>query len=463
MNEKNIYIRMHGRMGNNLFQAATAHAMSLENDCDYFMVPDFTQILPEPDNCNYKHYLERFKNNIFRNLKFSDLNQHPITYSEPDFSYNKISFSNNMCINGYFQSHKYFNNYKNEIFKLFEIDEFTNNKINENYGELFNNETVSINIRRGDYLKLGNLYNVIPIEYYFECIKYFGNKTFIITSDDINWCNNNFKYDNCHVINQNDPLVDLYIQTKCNHNILSCSTFSWWGAWLNQNEDKKVIIPTPWFGPGFSYNTKDIYPEEWVKKEINKRVKENKMGIIEKQAENYDKYCTDKFKGGKYGNHMFNDFYEKLLNDKTNEDLKLLEIGIENGGSVRLFHDYLVNSEIIGVDIDERWSFGNITDYDRLIVKYFDGYDLSKWGELPFESYDIIIDDGPHTIESQIFALSNFSKKLNKGGHLIIEDVPQANLDKILNSSTCDMSKVNVHRWDHISGRWDDIIIEYVE
>lgn len=270
MNDKKIYMGMYGRMGNNLFQAATAYAMSLEYNCDFYMTPDYSQYAPEPDCCGFKTYLEKYKNSIYRKLKYSDFIGKPITYQEPEFKYNKIPFINNMHINGYFQSDKYFNNYKNEVFDLFKIDENTDIEIKEKYSSILSNETVSINVRHGiDYRRLNNLFNVLPIEYYNKCIEYFGkNKVFIITSDDVEWCKENFKNDNCYIVDQDNPLVDLYIQTLCENNIISCSSFSWWGAWLNKNEDKKVIIPTPWFGSGFNHDTRDIYPENWLKQNI---------------------------------------------------------------------------------------------------------------------------------------------------------------------------------------------------
>jgi hypothetical protein len=113
-------------------------------------------------------------------------------------------------------------------------------------------------------------------------------------------------------------------------------------------------------------------------------------------------------------------FYEqefKKYQDK--ENISLLEIGIANGASLYLWSKYFKNSKITGIDIEDRvveqWKLDDI----EYIFK--DGYeeDFVK----TISSYDIIIDDGPHTLESQLFSLKNYLPKVNKDGIFIIEDV----------------------------------------
>lgn len=118
-----------------------------------------------------------------------------------------------------------------------------------------NENSVSIHIRRGDYLKLPQ-YNVCQEEYYKKAIgiikeKYINPIAYVFSNDPV-WCNmfmNQFdiKYT---VINHNqgkDSFKDMFLMSQCKHNIIANSTFSWWGAWLNDNLDKCVISPRCWF------------------------------------------------------------------------------------------------------------------------------------------------------------------------------------------------------------------------
>jgi hypothetical protein len=143
------------------------------------------------------------------------------------------------------------------------------------------------------------------------------------------------------------------------------------------------------------------------------------MKITEKQKLNITKYNTDKFGvSDKWLSHNYGDFYDKLFEGKEFLSLNILEIGIYFGGSVRLFHDYLMNSNIVGLDINNIWSYGNIAGSERFQAYFFDAYNIENWKILPIQKYDIIVDDGPHTYESQLYCLNNFTNFLTNGGKL---------------------------------------------
>jgi hypothetical protein len=157
--------------------------------------------------------------------------------------------------------------YRNEILKLFKIDDNTNQKIHDKYGDLLSLDTCSIHVRRGDYLALQNHHPIQSIEYYQNAIDIIGNdKHFLIFSDDIKWCEENFGgLTNKTYITGNQDYEDLYLMSMCRNNIIANSTFSWWGAWLNKNEDKKVIAPKQWFGVSNSHlDTSDLYCKKWI-------------------------------------------------------------------------------------------------------------------------------------------------------------------------------------------------------
>ena len=90
------------------------------------------------------------------------------------------------------------------------------------------------------------------------------NCFYIICSDDIEWCKDNFKIKNVYYSNEK-YYHDLFLMSCCEHNIIANSSFSWWSAYLNNNPDKKVISPKKWFGKnGPKYNINDIIPNNWI-------------------------------------------------------------------------------------------------------------------------------------------------------------------------------------------------------
>lgn len=119
------------------------------------------------------------------------------------------------------------------------------------------NNSVSIHVRRGDYLKAQNYAGLCGLDYYGMAIKYFTeilkDPTFFIFSDDTLWCKENIvpllgSYD-CHMIDFNkgtDSPLDMMLMSECEHNIIANSSFSWWGAMLNSNPDKIVCAPRKW-------------------------------------------------------------------------------------------------------------------------------------------------------------------------------------------------------------------------
>lgn len=257
-----ISIQLQGGLGNYLFQIAAAYSYGLKhNKKTYF---------PENTVTVHKH-INSYSNNILRNIIISSENVTSSYYKEPNFNFNEIPFiTGNLHLVGYFQSEKYFNEYKEEIKQLFSYPEDYILKIQEKYSDLLKYETCSIHVRRGDYLKSPNHHPTQDLNYYINAIKTLDkpNIKFLVFSDDIGWCKENFsKLDYEFVYVENNPdYEDLLLMSLCDNNIICNSTFSWWGAWLNKNNKKKVIAPIKWFGSEYNhYKTDDLYCEGWVK------------------------------------------------------------------------------------------------------------------------------------------------------------------------------------------------------
>ena len=199
-----------------------------------------------------------------------------IVYSDK-LHYNKHVFDTkcNYLI-GYWQSEKYFKHIEvkiREAFNFKNIDPI-NNKIAL---EMESTNSIALHIRRGDYINNSNYEGVCTEEYYLKAINLLNEKIdnnkntiFYIFSDDKEFANQfEGKLNiNTRIIEHNkdeNSYKDMYLMSKCKHNIIANSSFSWWGAWLNNNPNKIVIAPKRWFGTRIEENYTDIVPESWIK------------------------------------------------------------------------------------------------------------------------------------------------------------------------------------------------------
>ncbi|MDH6353708.1 hypothetical protein M2132_000025 [Dysgonomonas sp. PH5-45] len=262
-----VYTVLNGRLGNNMFQIAAGATLAARNNDD-FIAQCYNGLVSVPgDNRHITEYIEQYRNNIFRKVKIEASKPGDyFFYSEPSLRYSEIPYRNNIRMHGWFQSEKYFD--RKVVLDLFEIPAQTKEYIENKYGHIFAQGAVnSIHIRRGDYLKIPHYYPATTLQYFKKAIKMLGeNERYLILSDDIDWAKQHFTGSNFYFSEKEEPLVDLYLQTYCKNNIISNSSFSWWGAWLNPNEDKTVICPTPWHG--IIYKKKDdcdLVPESWVR------------------------------------------------------------------------------------------------------------------------------------------------------------------------------------------------------
>lgn len=134
--------------------------------------------------------------------------------------------------------------------------------------------SISIHVRRGDYLEQDKIYgNICTEEYYKRALTYLSRKiaikdaAFFVFSDDILWVKKNFKLKNVIFISKDmflcyEDWYDMFLMSHCKYNIIANSSFSWWGAWLNEHSDKCVIAPAQWDN---RYNTRDIWCKGWIR------------------------------------------------------------------------------------------------------------------------------------------------------------------------------------------------------
>lgn len=241
------------RLGNQMFQIAAVHALALDNsdECAFDLTTkDFHR------GKGPRTYID----NVFRNIKeLSASWVSEYVYIEPKWSYSPIPYHKNMVIDAFSQSEKYFINHKKEIIDLFK----DRNKIHDIEIEFLNylKDSVSLHVRREDYLWSPVLFS-LPTDYYKKALTFIENKTkidhILVFSDDIPWCKENFKDPRILFVEGRKDYEDMYLMSLCDHHIIVNSSFSWWGSYLNENEDKIVCAPNPWFGETIS-DFQDIY------------------------------------------------------------------------------------------------------------------------------------------------------------------------------------------------------------
>jgi hypothetical protein len=192
-------------------------------------------------------------------------------YHEGDLKFDPKTFNlpENCDLVGYFQTEKYFLHIRETLLDIFQFKwEFEKIAVDYWVGKIVpfldGSSSVSIHVRRGDYTLYPDHHPPCSKEYYDSAISLFGEDCkFLVFSDDIEWCRENFPGDRFHCVDTGSPYVDLKIMTMCKHHINANSSFSWWGAWLNPKEGKRVICPSRWFGPAISKSVEDVYCEGW--------------------------------------------------------------------------------------------------------------------------------------------------------------------------------------------------------
>lgn len=180
--------------------------------------------------------------------------------------------SGNIFLDGYWQSPKYFEDIRDTLLSEFRLHTPLSPAVTAFKDQIESNTSVSIHVRRGDYVKNPRVqkeFGICEASYYQSAIEHIKRTverpTFFMFSDDITWVKENLPLPVSTVFVQDPTLRDveeLALMSMCTHNIIANSTFSWWGAWLNAHEDKIVVAPTPWFeSQPFDAH---LIPDTWI-------------------------------------------------------------------------------------------------------------------------------------------------------------------------------------------------------
>jgi hypothetical protein len=184
-----------------------------------------------------------------------------------------LSLPDNTYLDGFWQSEKYFADIRKTLLKEFSFKtkpSTTNAKILK---AINNCESVSLHVRRLDYVTNKStqaIHGFVSLEYYKRAIARMSATVdkphFFVFSDEPAWAKENLKIDSpvTYVDHNKKGFEDMRLMRACKHNIVANSSFSWWGAWLNDNPGKIIIGPEKWFND-ISMNASDIIPSGWVK------------------------------------------------------------------------------------------------------------------------------------------------------------------------------------------------------
>ena len=178
-----------------------------------------------------------------------------VHYHQPIFGYSPLPEKDgaDLMLWGYYQSEKFFKNAQ-EIRARFRVPPSREATLRSRYGEWLSRPNVTgISVRRGDYMRKPQHHPFVGKQFFRDAIDQLpACDDFIVCSDDLPWCKRFFSAafprKRFLFIEGEDVLNQLYIHTLCQNNIISNSSFSWWGAWLNENPTKRVLAPSLWFG-----------------------------------------------------------------------------------------------------------------------------------------------------------------------------------------------------------------------
>lgn len=290
-----IIVRLIGGLGNQMFQYAFGKALALK----YNTILKFdTLSLLDRSNTLYTHrdyeldvfdieknvasslHINKFKNstsviakiltNLSPKLSYKTINEEGFVFDSND-----LKEKTNLYLNGYWQSEKYFIEYEAQIRKSFFFKKEASLDNKQILKQIKETASVSVHFRRGDYVSLESakeVHGVCSFDYYYRAIEMIASKEknpfFYIFSDEPEWVKENFKLNFPSLIIAHNSgkksYEDLRLMSACKHNIIANSSFSWWGAWLNENNKKIVIAPRLWF-LNRTVNTEDLIPVKWIR------------------------------------------------------------------------------------------------------------------------------------------------------------------------------------------------------
>lgn len=256
--EKIISTHLMGGLGNQMFQIAKAlvEGYKLNRRVKFF--------LPRNQFMDLLHPLSRF-HTILRNCELSFKTFDAEKIIEHQFTYAPLApVEGNTLFWGYFQSSKHFVGFEHEIRQFFAIPSFFKWYFKIKYPAIFKENSISIHIRRGDFLNFPEIHSSLELNYYKKSLEKIAQKGDIfIFSDDLDWVKAEWPELKATFVQEKFDYLELWLMSLCQHHVISNSTFSWWASFLCDRRNSITVAPSLWFGPK-GENAKDLYEQHWI-------------------------------------------------------------------------------------------------------------------------------------------------------------------------------------------------------
>lgn len=274
-----IVVKLKGGLGNQMFQYAFGY--SLSRKLNKKLILDITHFnkasFDTKRNFELGTYPIEFDGLISTKKIFSRIlyKISAIKITEKNFSIDNFQHyksSQKIIVDGYWQSEDYFKEYSESIRNFFGGLISSDISYIRFHDEIRKSISASIHVRRGDYvtnIKASLVHEVCDLDYFRNAIsiveKNLPGTTFFVFTDDVEWVKNNFKGSKFRIVSEGNlsHFEELSLMVRCQNNIISNSSFSWWAAWLNSDENKLVITPKKWFKDR-NYPV-DLIPPFWLK------------------------------------------------------------------------------------------------------------------------------------------------------------------------------------------------------
>lgn len=277
-----ITVKLIGGLGNQMFQYALGRHLSIKNNCDLYMdINEFETYKLHKYSLQHFQIKENFlkledvpKKSFFDRFNF--LKTGVIQERNFNFSKNILDIKAPSYLEGFWQSELYFNEIRETLIKDFEVEKPLTGKNLKVFEEIKGVDSISLHVRRGDYVsnqQTNSFHGTCSLNYYKRSLDYIiekkpGDLKIFAFSDDPQWIKENLKTEiPIRFVDHNDAdanFEDLRLMSLCKNNIIANSSFSWWGAWLNQNSEKIVIAPQRWFNND-KVDTSDVVPNSWTR------------------------------------------------------------------------------------------------------------------------------------------------------------------------------------------------------